>query len=879
MTLKPGTQLGPYEIVAPIGAGGMGEVYRARDPRVGREIAIKVSSEQFTDRFEREIRAVAALNHSNICTLYDVGPDYLVMELVEGPTLAERIKQGAIPLEESLEIARQIADALEAAHEKGIVHRDLKPANIKIKPDGAVKVLDFGLAKVGGTPVVSSENSPTLSVAQTAAGVILGTAAYMSPEQAKGKIVDKRADIWAFGVVLYEMLTGKQLFGGETVSDILAAVLKEEPDWDRVPIKVRLLLRRCLEKDPRRRLRDIADAMPLLDSAPEYAPVRRPWLAWGIAAVFVLTTLAISQLYFRQKPPAAEPVCFEIPPGLNLDWSSPFAISPDGRHLAFAALGSDAVVRLWIRDLNSLETRSLPGTESRHIPPFFWSSDSCFIAFGSERKLKKADITGNGTQTICDITSDAVTGSWSPDGIIIFGGKQGIWRVSASGGVPALLTKPDSACHIIGHHSIAILPDNRHFLYYQRSDLPENCGIYIGSLDSKPDEQSLKPLLAGIFRGDYAPSQDSGPSQILFVRDQTLFSQGLDEKRLELVGQPAPVVGHVGTYANIGLLSASTNGVLAYLGSSKEKEGETQISWFDRQGKPQGAWEKPGLYRQIALSRDGRRAAVGSPKSGQNLGNNIDLWLIDFAGGTNTRFTFGQGNNDLAVWSPDGRNIIFNSDRDGVNNLYRKVADGTRDEEALLKSSYGKVPTSWSRDGRFLLYTAFDPKTNADLCLLPLEGDRKEIRIVNREFNEFDGRFSPDMHWIAYTSDESGSYEIYVRGFSPPVSGKWPYAGGKWQVSTAGGSGPRWGKDGKELYYLAPDGEVMAVEVGTGLVFQTKTPKPLFQPPPMPIFGSLPFRAWDVSPDGSKFLFTTSGTETTQTPFTVILNWQARLKK
>jgi serine/threonine protein kinase len=885
-----GTVLGHYEITSRLDKGGMGEVYRAKDTKLGREVAIKVLPEEFAKdadrvaRFQREAKLLASLNNPNIAAIYGLeessGTNFLVLELVEGETLGER-SAGVSPaaVEDILKIALQIAEALEAAHDKGLIHRDLKPANIKVTPDGKVKVLDFGLANAfaGEQAEASMSNSPTLSIAATQQGVILGTAGYMSPEQARGRTVDKRADIWAFGVILYEMLTGKRLFEGDTVSDTLAAVLKEEPDWDRVPPETRPLLHRCLEKDPKRRLRDIADAMPLIEDVPESKPAKRPLLAWSVAAIFAIATAAVSLLHFYQKGPATpESVRFEIQPRATLDWSSPFAISPDGRHLAFAAYGADAVVRLWVRDLDSLQARPISGTESTHIPPFFWSPDSRFIAFGSEKKLKKADITGGGTLTICDVDGDAVTGAWSPEGVIIFGGQQGLWRVSASGGLPAPLTKPDRTLKVNGLHFPVFLPDGRHFLYFLRSESPEYRGTYIGSLDSKPEGQPSKPLLAETYGNGYVPSQDSGPGQILFMRDQTLFSQRFDEKRLETVGQPVPIVEHVGTYQGLGLFSASTNGVLAYLESGTGSE--SQFLWFDRQGKQQGKWGKRRSYYHIALSPDGRQAAASSPELDLALGS-TDIWLSEFARETNTRFTFGRGNNTMPVWSPDGRQIIFGSNRDGgVYNLYLKGADGIRDEEILLKSNYSKLPTSWSKDGRFLLITAFDQKTKADLRLISLEGDHKEIQILNKEFNEFDGRFSPDMRWIAYTSDESGSYEIYVRGFSPP-GGKQSGTVGMWQVSTSGGTGARWRKDGKELYYRALDGTVMVVEVGAGPAFQAGPPQPLFQTPPMPTFGNLPFCSWDVTRDGNSFLINTLRTGATQAPFIIILNWQAGLKK
>jgi serine/threonine protein kinase len=882
MTLAPGSKLGPYEILEPIGAGGMGEVYHANDPRVGRDVAIKVSTEQFSERFEREARTVASLNHSNICTLYDVGPNYLVMELIEGPTLADRIKQGAIPLEESLEIARQIADALEAAHEKGIVHRDLKPANIKIKPDGTVKVLDFGLAKVGGTPVVSSDNSPTLSIAQTAAGVILGTAAYMSPEQAKGKIVDKRADIWSFGVVLYEMLTGKQLFTGETVSDILAAVLMGEPEWDRVPTKVRRLLRNCLQKDPKKRLADISDAKLLLEDAPESAPAQRPWLPWSAAAVFLLIALALAFAHFREKAPiVAEVMRFQIgfPDKVNPASISNIALSPDGRSLAFAAVGSDHVARVWVRALDSLEARALPDAElDLSFQYFFWSPDSRFIAYSAGGKLKKIDVSGGPPQTLCDLSNTPVGGSWNRDGVIILGTSQGgLMRVSDKGGDAVPLTTLDKTRQEGEHLLPFFLPDGRHFLYFRASAIPENNGIYVGSLDAKPEEQGAKRLMTPS-RGHtlYVPSQDSATGHLLFMREHRLLAQLFDDKRLELEGEPIQVAEQVDSDRAWGFFSASTNGLLAY-----RSGGVSQISqatWFDRQGKVLGIAGEPAEYVfGLALAPGEARAAIGLFNGLKTLVPSA-LWLLDLARGTNARFTFGQGRSDSPVWSPDGSRIIFRSNRDGAFNLYQKPANGIKNEELLLKSSEDKSPTSWSRDGRFLLYTAWDLKNKGDLLVLPLEGDPKPMPFLRTEFNESDAHFSPDMRWVAYTSDESGSREIYVRGFSQSSGGASAETGGKWLISNGGGSGARWRGDGKELYYCAPNGKVMAVEVRAGTVFESGTPKPLFQA--QFAMSPLELPPWDVTSNGNRFLISTQVVaEATPAPITIVTNWTAGLKK
>lgn len=889
MILKLGTQLGPYEIVAAIGAGGMGEVYRAHDSRIGREVAIKVSAEQFTDRFSRAIRAVAALNHSNIATLYDVGPDYLVMELVEGLTLADRIKEGAIPLDESIEIARQIADALEAAHEKGIVHRDLKPANIKIKPDGTVKVLDFGLAKVGDAPAASLENSPTLSIAQTAAGMILGTAAYMSPEQAKGKPVDKRSDVWSFGVVLYEMLTGKQLFAGETVSDTLAAVLTKEPDWEKVPAKARPLLQRCLERDLRRRLRDIGDAIAWIGKEPETQEAKRPWLAWSVAAVFMLAFAALVFVQLRAKAPAAlQTVRFQIalPDKVSLAPYSLFALSPDGRHLAFSGLGSDNVFRLWVHSLDSPEARCLPGAELNASCPYFaWSPDSRFIAFDAGGKLKKIDISGGPPQTICNLSTMLIGGAWNRDGVIIFGTEGGgLMQVSDKGGIPSPLTKPDESRQEKWHCFPSFLSDDRHFLYYGVSAKEKDGSIYVGSLDAGPEAQTGKRLMTSSYAVAYAPSQDSSRGCLLFLSEGVLFSQDFDEKRLELVGEPVPVIDQVGSYRGQGYFSVSTSGHLAYrtgrgIGVLPDVRRNLQLAWFDRQGRDLGRAGDPGSIVNLKLSGTGVQAAVAKIGLAAEGTSFPDLWLLDFARGTNTRFTFGKGVNLGPAWSPTGDSIIFFSAREGPGGqaqggLYRKPANGVKEEELLLNTAQRAMPSSWSGDGRFVLYTTTnDPKTKSDLWILPLVGDHKPIPFLRTEFSEGDGQFSPDIRWIAYQSDESGRYEIYVCGFARNSKGIPPEESGKWMVSNGGGTHPKWRGDGKELYYRNDDGNCMAVEITAGAAFQAATPKLLFQTP----LGSGP--AWDVASDGKRFLLTVPVTEKSQDTFHITLNWPALLKK
>jgi len=864
MTLTAGTRLGPYEILAPIGAGGMGEVYKARDTRLGRIVAIKLSREQFSGRFEREARAVAALNHHNICTLHDVGSNYLVMELVEGPTLAERIREGAIPEEESLAIARQIADALAAAHDKGIVHRDLKPANVKVTPQGVVKVLDFGLAKAVSVRSALEDHSilSTETIGLTQAGMLLGTAPYMAPEQAQGKPVNKQADIWAFGVVLYEMLTGRKPFQGDTATDTLASVIKEQPDWDRVPAKMRRLLQKCLEKDLKRRLRDIGDVWILLEreSPAERQRRRVSWLWPSVAAALFLAALTFGFLYYRHKPPGAATVRFEIAPPEKVAAGNGFGVSPDGLKLVFLATGEDGISRLWVRSLDTFETRPLGGTEGAASIPI-WSPDSRFVAYDAGGKLKKINIAGGPAETICELPGLAVGVSWNKDGAIIFGNDSpvgGIMRVSAGKASP--LTIVDRSRNERIHVFPSFLPDGRHFLYYRSSATPENAGTYVGSIDAAPGAQDHKqPLVNALAL--YAPASDSSPAQLLFLRGGTLVAQPFDPTRLRLSGEPMPVAEQVGSYLAYGFFSISANGILVY----RTRSQDFQLTWLDRQGIAIGRVWEPGPYTSVAVSPDGTRAVVSRNDLFQGV-SFWNLWLLDLSRGTSKRFTSALGSNNYAVWSPDGSRIVFASSREGGTatlNLYQKPASGAKDEEVLVRSSETKIPTSWSRDGRFLLYTVVDQKTKDDIWVLSMQGDRQQTRLLGTEFSESQAQFSPNSRWIAYTSDASGRDEIYVRAF--------PAAKEDFVVSKGGGSSPRWRDDGKELYYISPDQKVMAVEVATGDLFQAGTSKPLFQ-------ASGVRSEWYVQAGGKRFLFAVP-VEQTQAPFRVVLNWTAALRK
>ena len=874
--LTPGTKLGPYEIVAAVGAGGMGEVYRARDPRLGRDVAIKVSGERFSDRFEREARAIAALNHPHICTLHDVGPNYLVMEFVDGPTLADRIQQGAIPLDEALAIARQIADALDAAHARGIVHRDLKPANVKLTPDGAVKVLDFGLAKAPAEdseqpPSGSASMSPTMSPA-TQLGVILGTAAYMAPEQARGLVVDKRADIWAFGVVLYEMLKGGRLFRGDTTSDTIAAVLTLEPAWDVVDERVRPLLQRCLAKDPKQRLRDIGDVDLLLRDAPAAAvPTKRSsWAAWSVAAAALVAAAVLAVVNFREQAPAPvrASIRFQIPTTITLAASGNLGLSPDGRQLAFLGTGADGIVRLWLRAMDSLEVHPIDGSEtSVNAPPFFWSQDSRSIAFDAGGVLKRVSVSGGLAQTICDVPMIAIGGSWNARGDIILGNVVGgILRVNEHGGVAAPITALDPSRKENGHMLPSFLSDGRHFVYERVSrSSPDQSGIYVGELDAKPDAQSRRRLLPYAPGLTYAPPATGAVGHLLFIREGILVAQPFDEQRLELAGDAAPLAQQVGTYLDTAFFSISHNGMLVY----RAADPAFPITWYDRRGTAIGVVSDPGQYSSLALAPDGTRAvaALINPRDRANS----DLWLLDLAaGGGPARFTFNTGMRmDFPIWSPDARRVVFRSSGPGQLQLVQKAVNGVPDSEQTLLPSSGKglvTPTSWSPNGRFILLAETDRVTGWDISALALDGDQfqrsKHIAVMHSRFNEQDGHFSPDGRWVAYVSNESGTNELYVRAFNPAASAATMSLGGSVLVSRGGGTSPHWRGDGKELFYLAPNEKMMAVGVTLDREFHAGTPTPLFQAPQGAIVG-------DVTRDGQRFLMVQSATA----PFTVVVNW------
>jgi Tol biopolymer transport system component len=734
--------------------------------------------------------------------------------------------------------------------------------------------LDFGLAKTGGIPSVQSENSPTLSMDETQAGVILGTAAYMAPEQAKGKPVDKRADIWAFGVVLYEMLTGQRLFRGETLQETLASVLKEEPKLDRAPVETRLLLKRCLEKDPKHRLRDIADAMPLALQAPDLRTVssRHSWLWPGIAGLLLVTLAVGAFLHFREKPPKPpELFRFQIAtPALRNDALFYMALSPDGRKLAYTAFGSDGVSRIWIRDMDTLESRMLAGTDL--AASLFWSPDSRFVGYGAGSALKKVQASGVAPpQTLCEVRNPVGMGSWSPTGVIIFSVRPGsLQRVLESGGTPAELTTLAAGETI--HTFPVFLPDGRHFIYYRGASSPDARGIYVGSLDAKPKDPPSKRLLATNTAVSFVPSEDSDAGYVLFFRENAVMAQPFDTRRFGLAGEALPIAEHVASGGSTGWFTGSASGALAYRAGAGNVSNFYQLTWFDRKGTVLNRPGEPANYSgEIALSPDAKRVAAG----GSSIGTQ-NVWLLDFARGVRSRFTFDAAvNYRYPVWSPDGSRIAFTSNHGGYD-LYQKTANGAGDEQLLFKSRDDKFPTSWSHDGRFLLFVGQDGAARGDLWVLPMEtssGERKPVALQQTPFDEREGVFSPDMRWIAYTSDESGRNEIYVRPFTSTGPAGSPSLGeGKWQVSKDGGSSPRWTENGKELIFMGPNATLMSVGVSTAPSIRSEIPQALFRVPQ----GTT---GWDVTADGKQILLAVPGGQNTPQPITVVLNWQAGMKK
>jgi len=866
-----GKRVGTYEILGLLGAGGMGEVYRARDTRLKREVALKMLPEAFANdparmaRFQREAEVLASVNHPNIAHLYGFDERAIVMELVEGETLTT-----PLPLDTALNYARQIAEALEYAHEKGVIHRDLKPANIKVTQEGVVKLLDFGLAKAIEGQTQSPANpskSPTLTAGATEVGMILGTAAYMSPEQATGKTADRRSDIWSFGAVLFEMLTGKRAFEGESISETLASVLKVEPDWNALPpatpASIRNLVRRCLTKDRKQRLQAIGEARIALENprteetALSVDPKLR--LATGTAALLFVIAAWLAIIHFTGKRPAAELMRFDIqdPAGSIL--------SPNGRMIAFHASGSAGRSMLWIRSLDSMDVRLVPGTEN--AADSFWSPDSRFLAFHVGDKLKKVALSGGPPETLCEVSGLFRGGAWSRDGIIIFGSVgHGLMQVSDSGGAASPLTVLDQSRHERVHALPSFLPDGRHFCYSRLSEAAESQGFFTGSLDAKPEQQSSTRLASWV-PGLCVQSTGSETGYVLFRRESALMAQRFDNRRLRLAGQPVLIAGDLRTsLSGMPVYSASETGVVAY----SRLFAPSQLTWFDRDGKKLETVGEPARHAGVALSADGTRVALSQTEGSNGFGN-PDVWIYEFARGTLERLTSDSSQNLMPVWSPDGRRIAFSNGP----NLIEKASNGLGNGDVLFTSAVGAPsPYDWSSDGRFLLYRAA-----GELWYLPLTGDdRKPKNYLQAEISPREGQFSPDGNYVAYTSTETGRNEIHVRPF-PNGSG------GNWLISTDGGTQPRWRRDGRELFYISGDSKLMSVVVTTTPAFEKEgSPRALFSAPVAAggLAGDTVVSRYDVTRDGRRFLIDATamtGSATRPAPITVVLNWPALMEK
>jgi serine/threonine-protein kinase len=877
-----------YRIQVKIGAGGMGEVYRATDTRLGRDVAIKVLPEALARdvermaRFEREAKLLASVNHPNIASIYGLeesnGIRALVMELVEGVTLAERIKREPLPLVEALPIGKQIAEALEYAHERGIIHRDLKPSNVMLRRDGQVKVLDFGMAKAleGETSEEETENSPTLSAMATRAGVLLGTAAYMSPEQAQGKRVDRRADIWAFGCVLYEMLTCREAFGGETTSDILAGVIRAEPDWSCIPAstppRIRELLRRCLQKDPKRRLRDIGEARisieEVLSGASQeasgfYAGAVSP-ATWRRAApwatgILLAAVVGVAVWELRPRPPAPEVVQFSFgpPAGDSLDFrggATTLAISRDGAETAFIGMHG-GTSQLYIRRMDRPEVTPLKGTDNGFFP--FFSPDGQWVGFFGDGKLKKVSILGGTPVTVGDALAPRGA-TWTADDAIIFapGNDTGLMRVSAGGGTPQPFTKLDSSKNETTHRWPQALPGGK-AVVYASSGTPngfDNYAIAVANL--KSDEVKILPL-----RGAYPRYI---PGYMVFQRLEGLFAAPFDLQTLKTMGSPFPVL-QVLAMQEIGAAAfdVSETGSLVYIPAGAITG---KLAWVDRRGVLESLGAPTRDYIGARLSPDGKRIVVIIPEGGMR-----HLWVYDIVRGSLTRLTYGDSDNVGPTWSPDGLRIAFLSRKEGTWTTVMKSADGSGREEVLMSMErFHGAPSSWSPDGKFLAGTRRGENGRWQTWVLPLGGEPKPQILLANQFDNAWSQFSPDGKYLAYLSNESGRNEVYVIPFGN--------GSGKWQISTGGSNGSVWGRDGKQLFYRE-SGNIMGVDIAIQPTFHASTPRVIVPAKALP---NLPsgLGGFDVSPDGQRFLIHQQSSEAGQNAqINVVLNWNEELRR
>jgi Tol biopolymer transport system component/tRNA A-37 threonylcarbamoyl transferase component Bud32 len=898
MPIPVGSKLGPYEILRLIGAGGMGEVYKAKDMRLGRTVALKIlpahlsQKPELKQRFEREAQTIASLNHPHVCVLYDVGNhdgiDFLAMEFLEGATLGERLAKGPLPIDEALRYAIQIADALNKAHGLGITHRDLKPSNIMLTKSGS-KLLDFGLAKLR-----APENALTVSAVPTAVdltqhGVVLGTVQYMAPEQIEGEQADARTDIFAFGVVLYEMITAKKAFTGKTPASVMASILHQTPApiatfQSLAPPALQRLVEICLAKEPQNRWESARDVMLQLQWIAEGGSQvghavavsdrrkRRERVAWLAAAVAAIAAVALAAVMLRSTPEDTRRMEFSVFPAGNSQFGpigAPLAgfptISPDGRHLAFIANEPGVTPQVWIRSLDSVDAHALAGTEGVQPPGSIWSPDSHYIAFVSGGRLQKLEVSGGPPVAICDVEQQGgVEGTWNRDGTILFAmgfrgagsSTRGLFRVSAAGGKPAPVTTPDVSSKETGHRSPIFLPDQHHFLYLAQT--PNT--VYVGSLDSK----ERRRLFNADSNAAYTP-----PGYLIFVRQGTLMAQRFDANRLALSGDPFPVAENVRSVVGNGRadFSVSGNGTLVYRKGHFLTQ-QQRVVWFDRNGNREKSTEQQAMdTREPALAPDQKHLAVVRADLGMGL---RDLWLIDLMTGLNSRFIVGGLKMSLSpVWSPDSTRIVFKAaaDPSAIYDLYQKQSTSMSNEVLLLKSDQDKTPTDWSPDGRFILFDSIDPVSKSDIWFLPVSGDSKPQPFLKTDKSETGGRFAPDGKWVAYASDESGGYQIYVQPFPPN--------GQQFQISFDGGTVPRWRHDGKELFFReGATGNLMAADIKFSPAFEVFKPKALFR--------AIISTNYDVTADGQHFILgePAEGDLTEDSaPLTVVLNWAAGLKK
>jgi len=884
MPLADETQLGPYEIVSPIGAGGMGEVYRARDKRLNRTVAIKILTRHVSDqpelkaRFEREAQTLASLSHPHICPVFDVGQqngiDYLVMEFLEGQTLAHRLERGALPLADALKIAIEVADALSTAHGQGIVHRDLKPANIMLTKSGA-KLLDFGLAKLKQIHALSGLSGLPTNDMLTAQGTILGTLQYMAPEQLEGSEADNRTDVFAFGAIVYEMVTGKKAFEGKSQASLIAAILDREPPGLSTlqPMTPRLLdrvLRKCLAKKPDDRWQSAADLLNELEWIAEdialgesptarRATTRRIGLIAAVAsAVLLAATLAVGILYLRQPAAKPEQIRFDIAAPTLKD-ERHVTISPDGRWIAFVATTPSDTTALFVRRMESSVPEQLAGTDGAASP--FWSPDSRYIAFFAAGRIKKIAASGGPTQNVCS-APNLSGGTWSRGDVIVFSAAGILRRVPAAGGDPVAISARDESLQETSHQIPYFLPDGRHYLYLAWSPQQSSRAVYMATLDS-PDRVKVFAAQSKVV---YA-----APGYLLFHRDGTLLAQPFDADKTALTGDAIPISDDVSydVLSGEAAFDVSQNGRLIYFaggGSSPRR----QFLWFDRTGQQVGTAGGAAFYASnFDLSPDGKQIAVAQ----RNPDNaRYDIWLIDSARNVPTRFTFDPAlsPNGNVVWSPDGRAIAFASERTGNRDIFEKtIATGT--ETPLLATPTDEWPEDWSKDGRYLAYglNATAGGTGAgNLYVLPLFGDRKPITIAQTPFSEDEPRFAPDGKWLAFNSNESGIHQVYLMSLQATDQ--------KRQVSTDGGVQPRWKRDGKELYYLGLDGKLMAVDIRLDSRIELGVPRRLFDTK----LTVDPIRdQFAVTADGERFLIQAPVFEGSPTPITVVVNWATAFLK